>query len=286
MASNVMDQDFFAIPSRALVFSLVLHISIPFVFITLHSLDKWGLFPFLHHSEPSKQVYQNFIQVDVVALPDALPNEEKKAVDMSLPIMPKPGGTPEIPTPVHSNDGMTVPDEAATAAANLAKRKHLDAQEAADKAHKEKLRKAEEDKILKHLKEEADREAALKSIVAKGKQKGRQQVAGNLLSKGASISGMIGTSKDQYGALVTQAIHEHFNPYMWLQKRKLFAVVRMDLFPTTGRVRAKKILKSSGDSSYDSAVLQAIDESQPLPIPADSSILEDGITIEFRPEKP
>ncbi len=282
MASDVMEQEFFNVPSSALLLSVALHIGVPALLISFHVLDNWGLFPFFHKSEPTKQVYQSFIQVDVVALPDALPNE-KQSLDMSLPVMPKPGGavapTPVAPSP---SDTMTMPKE--NTAAIEAKRKQMDAEAA---LKKDKVRKAEEDKILKHLKEEADREAALNSIaINKGMQRGRQQISGNIISKGASTVGMIGTSKDQYGALVSQAIHEHFNPYSWLQKKKLVSVVHIELFPTTGRVRSKKIVKSSGDASYDSAVLEAIDDAQPLPTPADSSIIDDGITIEFRPEKP
>jgi len=272
MASDVMEQEFFSIPNSAILLSLVLHISLPILLVSFHLLDKWGLFPNFHKAESTKQVYQNFIQVDVVALPDALPTD-KQSLDMTLPVMPKAGGGPvPITPPPPATDSM--------------KHKQALAEEAAQKIHKEKARKAEEDKILKHLQEEAAREAALNSIAGKGKQKGRQQISGNILSKGASTTGMIGTSKDQYGALVSQAIHEHFNPYLWLQRRKLVSVVHIELYATTGRLRQKKIVKSSGDSTYDSAVLQAIDEAQPLPIPADSSIIADGITIEFRPEKP
>jgi TonB family protein len=47
-------------------------------------------------------------------------------------------------------------------------------------------------------------------------------------------------------------------------------------------VREKRLEKASGDPMYDSSVLQAIDEAQPLPVPEDLQLLYGGITITFK----
>ena len=86
-----------------------------------------------------------------------------------------------------------------------------------------------------------------------------------------------------YYALVVQKIREKFNIYNWQQKKALVAVVHIELFPT-GRVRSTKILKRSSDRLYDSAVLQAIQEADPLPAPDDPSVIEGGLDFEFRPQ--
>jgi TolA protein len=275
MSSDVMDQKFFTIPATALIASLLIHLAVPGLLVGFHILDSMGLFPFFRKKMDLHQTYQNFIQVDVVALPDELPNE-KGHVDLSVPIVDKPRATPE-PVEAPAKDEMELKAEKADEA------KKKDALRKSEEMAQEKARKKEEEKALKKLKEEADREAALKAIAPAEGKKGRQKLSGNILSKGAATTGKLGTAKDQYNALVAQAIKDHFNIYPWQKKKKLLSVAHIELYPN-GRVRTREILKSSADKSYDSAVLSAIDQAQPLPLPSDPSVIADGITISITPE--
>ena len=120
-------------------------------------------------------------------------------------------------------------------------------------------------------------------MAEKAGKSGRQKLAGNKLSKGTAMSGLIGDARNQYIGRVHQAIKDNFNIFPWQSKRGLTNVVFIELFPT-GRVRVKKLVKRSSDPLYDSAVLAAIDRSQPLPVPEDLSAIEGGFEITFKPE--
>ena len=63
-------------------------------------------------------------------------------------------------------------------------------------------------------------------------------------------------------------IKERFYIMPSQRNRGLNNTVHLELYPT-GRVRSKQLVKSSADSLFDSAVLQAIDDAQPLPLPED-----------------
>ena len=77
---------------------------------------------------------------------------------------------------------------------------------------------------------------------------------------------------------------ENLNLYQWQKKRKIEAVVFLRIFPN-GRIRERKIVKASTDSTYNASVLQAIDASQPLPVPDEPSLYDEGINLVFRPEE-
>lgn len=278
MASDAIDQGFFKIPTRALVISLGLHLTVPLLFFTLNVLDEHGLLPFGKKNTMTKEMYQNFIQVDVVALPDALIGD-KKDVDTSLPIVENPKLAPEVAKPAESPDVMEHEGTEKEQAELKAKR----AEE--EKIAREKARQSEQEKALRRIREEAEREQAVKALAdAQGKQPGRQKLGGNILSKGTATSGKIGTAKEQYTALVAQAVKANFNIYPWQRKKDLLAVVEIEIFPN-GRVKRRRVIKASKDRLYDSAVLLAVDSAQPLPVPIDMSVVEDGIKIEFRPDE-
>ena len=75
---------------------------------------------------------------------------------------------------------------------------------------------------------------------------------------------------------------EGFNIFSWQQKKGLVAEVAL-MLQANGRVKWRKITRPSQDLMYDSAVLQAIDEAQPFPVPEDKSLIADEIRINFKP---
>lgn len=275
MATTTVDSVFLELPKRALVLSVALHVTVPLMFLTLNFLDGKGWLPFGQKKNLVKETYQNFIQVDVVALPDTLIGD-KKEIDTSLPIVENPKTVVEDVKPT-APDTMESPEAAKMEAEANAKKAE------AEKVAKEKARQQEQDKALKKIKEDADREAALKSLSDTQGKAGRSKIGGNLLSKGTSMTGKIGATKDQYTAQVAQAIKQNFNVYPWQRKKNLVTVVEIEIF-SNGRVRRRTVIKPSKDRIYDSAVLQAIDSAQ-LPAPPDMAMVEGGIQIELRPEE-
>jgi TonB family protein len=262
--TELVNQRFLYVPVSAVLFSLAVHLGF---LVTMLCLRFTGV---LERSRPfeKKSMYQNFIQVDIVALPDEL-RSHKSQMDLTAPIQETPSVAKENKSP--AEDVLELPNEKTETDAKQTK---LDAA---------KKRELEQHSALKKLEQEARREQALKSLVLKeSASSARTALKGNVLSKGNARAGEIGTAKDQYNALVRQAIEDHFNIYPWQKKKNLLAIVHLEIFPT-GRVRKKSIVKSSQDRLFDAAVLQAVEQAQPLPIPSDLSLIANGITVEFRP---
>ncbi len=272
MSSDAAQNPYLYIPRKALTASVILHLMIPLSWLTVKGLELLGikLFPATHIQD----VYQDFVQVDIVGLPD-ITVKDLEALDTSLPEVEKPAARPE-PVPEEKDDTMALEAE----------KKALAEKEKAEKEEKlKKLKKEEEErkKALKQIEEEAKREAALKALSAEGKQ-GRLKLKGNILSKGTAAVGNIGTPKDQYTAIIMAKIKERFYIMPSQRDRGLMSTIHIELYPT-GRVRSKQIVQSSLDRLFDSAVMQAIDDAQPLPIPEDLSLIQGGITVTFRAEE-
>jgi TolA protein len=273
MNSHLLDHRFLNIPLSALAFSLAIHFGVVLMVALSPIFESLGLsiFP----KKKMDEIYQGFIQVDVVALPDMLPNE-KSSIDTALPIVDKPEKSKEENVDTLKKDDLALFEEAKKAE-DVKKKAETEAK------HKalEKKKLADQEKALKRLQEEAKREAALKSLQNKSGKAGRGKLAGNVLSKGNSLTGAVGTAKDQYGGRVLEAIKQNFNIYFWQQKKGLSAVIHLELFPT-GKVRSREIVKRSSDPTYDSAVLQAIDAAY-FPAPEEPSVVEGGFDITFIP---
>lgn len=280
MSSEALNQRFLYIPKSALVASAVLHVVVLLCFVTVQVLDHFGITLFAKPSVAVKQVYQDFIQVDVVALPDQMFGEQ---FDVTQPVVEKPA-TSDEPLPDNESSQSATSEEMVEAEAEAEKKAAEEKSRKEAQAAKEKAQKVEQEKALKRLQEEARREAALKSLAQKSGTRGRSQLKGNKLSQGTATTGMIGSPADRYGALVKQAIQQHFSIYAWQKKKSLVAVVTIKIFPN-GRVRDRRLVKASTDATFNSSVIQAIDAAQPLPVPEDLSLLEDEMTLEFRPEE-
>lgn len=259
MSSQTATYKFIYIPRSALVASIIVHMMFPVGLLTIKILEYFNIqiFP---PNRKVHEVYQEYVQVDMVALPDIAIKDLDK-VDVTQDVDDK-----EAAASKAVDDAMLLEAE----------RKQQ------EKALKETRAKeeAEKKKALAKLEEEAKREAALKALSDEGK-KSRKKLKGNIVSQGAAAVGMIGTPKDRYDSLIQAKIKKYFSILPSQANRGLEAIVHIEIFPT-GRVREKRLAKMSGDSLYDSSVMQAIDEAQPLPVPEDLSLLQGGLTITFR----
>jgi TonB family protein len=257
MSSQTSTYKFIFIPRSALVASVILHLCFPVGFLTLKVLEYFNIQVFPPNRKVH-EVYQDYVQVDMVALPD-IPIKDLDKVDVTAPVEDKVAEAAKA-----EEDAMLL--------------------EAKQKLEQEiKVKEDAKKKALAKLEEEAKREAALKALAQDGKR-GRKKLKGNLLSQGAATSGNIGTPKDRYDSLIQAKIKERFIILPNQANRGLVAIVHIEIFPT-GRVREKRLEKLSGDNMYDSTVMQAIDEAQPLPVPEDLSLLRGGITITFNADE-
>ncbi len=276
MSDEAIDQKFVHVPRYFLIVSASIHFAIPMLFMAVAGLEKLGIHLFPTKKLNTIEMYQNFIQVDVVGLPDELMNQ-KNEMDATLPITENPSVAPEVKA-ADDPEAMHLAEEKKAADLKAKKSEELKkAGEAEKKAH------ADKDKALKQLERQAEKEAALNALKDNGGKKGRTKISGNLKSQGTAMSGKVGTAKDRYSALVAQKVREHFNIFPWQKKKGLAASVYIEI-TSTGRVKDKKLMKASRDPVYDAAVLQAVEASQPFPVPEDMSLVSDGINLEFKPE--
>ena len=134
------------------------------------------------------------------------------------------------------------------------------------KAEKERKDKehAEREKALKQIEADAKRDAALKDLAEKGS---RGKLKGNILSKGTSSKGLIGTAKDRYISRIAKKLKDNFSVYTYQKKKGLVGVVFLKV-DAQGRLKVKRIVQRSKDHTFDSALLLAVDASAPVwPVP-------------------
>ncbi|WP_374034533.1 TonB family protein [Bdellovibrio bacteriovorus] len=112
---------------------------------------------------------------------------------------------------------------------------------------------------------------------------GSAPVKGNVLSPGTSLTGIAKLQNDNYISDLDRHIKQNWTIPEWLAKRDYKAQVRV-FVDSRGNILGRKIVKSSGNPSYDEEVLATIDRSAPFPAPPEKLIAVfsvDGILIGF-----
>ncbi len=258
------------IPRSALFFSFLLHLTL---FLAILTIGKEA--PNLLKKDPKKskkasEVFESLIQVDVVALPDQMLSQLNN-VDVTRPI--------EQPVPSQDETAKLAKEAAAKEQAEM----ELAKVEKEKKIAEKKKKKAQEE-ALKKLKKEAQREKALKKLSQQQEalDNARKALKGNRMAQGNSASGKVGTPSERWAGVLQNQIKQNFYIFPWQNSKTLLAVVFIRVYPN-GQVREKKIVQSSNDPTYDRSVLQAIDASQPLAMPDEPSLIEEGINVTIRP---
>lgn len=185
------------------------------------------LFP----SEPI--VVRHAIRVDMVGLPD-----KAKPEPVAKPVAPK------APKPVVKPKA-----KPKTPKVNLKKAKN------AQKSALEKIAAMEAlSKIKNELAEKKQRE------------KIAEMVRGNNIAKGNALTGIDQLDYDRYFDDVKTRVHDQWNIPQWMAdaKFKASALVKID---ERGYVVSSRITTSSGNTTFDSRVLEAIKNASPLPAP-------------------
>lgn len=125
----------------------------------------------------------------------------------------------------------------------------------ADRKKKELLRKMEEEDMIQRVanEEAANEQRLLKQAEARAAASKRQ----------TELDRIVGLHRDKISAKVRSNTRL---PGTLKGNPEVRCLVR--LLPT-GEVQSVKITQSSGDAAYDEAVVQAVEKSSPLPLPAD-----------------
>ncbi|MBX9768082.1 MAG: TonB family protein [Bdellovibrionales bacterium] len=202
--------------------------------------------PVLFKSEPL--VFESAIRVDMVALPDKFKD------DTSLP-----APSPVPPIEKKAEPLPPVPKEA-TPKIDTSK-VNLNADQKLKESQAKALEKLKAMEAMKKLLENQNRKDYLER-----KAQFEKQYKGNQLSAGAS---MVGVQKMQFDAYISdldRQIKKFWSLPEWLARGQLTAraMVRID---SAGQVLEKRITKSSGNPTYDSLILKAIEDAVPFPPP-------------------
>lgn len=233
--------------------------------------------------EPEQINYAAAVRVDIVGLPDKLPNQETAAKAEDKP-EPKPQAKPE-PTPAPPAPPKPAAPEVKTEKPSKVPKKDDEAisLNKEKKTQKEALEKLKAMAAIEELKKTMEKEP-VKKIAGMGDAKApNHTVKGNILSPGTSLTGLNRLQHDSYLSSLDQQIKQNWFLPEWLAKKPLRTQVRLKI-DEKGRVLSREITLSSGNSSYDELALETIDKSAPFAPPPEkfvSIVAINGLLIGF-----
>lgn len=230
-----------------LIVSVILHLS--FVLVTV---IKGFLLP------DKTLIIQNAVRVDMVALPDKLPDT------------PAPSTAAPTPQPTKTTPAKELPKE--TPKENLKSMKDT------QKKALEKLRAME---ALEKIKNEVaqKQKPTTTGVNTASATPTVPQYKGNIISSGNSFTGMSRLRVNEYLEDLTGRIREHWVLPQWLSDAKLKAAVVIEV-DARGQLIRKEIHTSSGNSVFDSSCLAAVVDASPFVNPPDE-VKEALIMIRF-----
>lgn len=228
---------------------------------------------------PESIDFTQAVRVDIVGLPDKI---EPQALPPPAAEQAKPA-LPEKETPTKKIPEKVVAQKPEPIKAPPSKTDDAISLEKVKSKQQNALEKLKAMAALDKIKEEAAAEKA-KSPPGTGKSDvGATKIRGNILSPGTSITGLAKLQHDSYAADLDNHIKQNWSLPEWLAKRDLKAQARL-FIDSRGNILGRKIVKSSGNPSYDEEVLATIDRSAPFPAPPEkflAIVSVDGILIGF-----
>lgn len=241
---------------------------------------------------PKPITYLPTVQVDVVALPSQVKNNDAPTPDLTKPV--KPNAPEPVPAePAKSDpDQLEKPEKEAVAPKTkaepkvddmaLERKKEAEAKKRADAALKrmrEMLKKERQQEDEKKQAALEKRRADLKAF----EQKYRQAINGNQKNEGTSLTGQQQATLNAYLAAVTDQIRSNWALPSFLQSQGLAAriVIHID---GRGNVVKMEFTRTSGNTVFDNNAEGAIRNANPFPPPpADmaSGLRNSGIEVKF-----
>jgi len=220
--------------------------------------------------------FSQAVRVDMVALPDKITNElpPPPAKQDSKPQPPekKPKTPPSEKAPEKVVKKTPPPKNPKDDGVNLEKVKNQ---------QKNALDKLKAMAALEKIKQEASTPKPSESSNAAAAEPAK--VKGNILSPGSSLTGLAKLQHENFASDLDRHIKQHWSLPEWLARRDFKAQARVYI-DSRGNILGRKIVKSSGNPSYDDEVLATIDRSAPFPAPPEKFIAivsVEGILIGF-----
>lgn len=234
---------------------------------------------------PKPLVMLPTIQVDIVALPSQVKNNDAPAPDLSLPVKPN-APVPAPAEPRSEPDVMTKPEPKGASNAEeefaLERKKEADAKKRAEAALKRMREQLKQERIAQEQKKQTaleKRRADLKAF----EQKYRQAINGNQRNEGNALTGQMKATLNAYVGAITDRIRENWALPSFLQDQRLTAwiVIHVD---ARGNVVAMEFTRVSGNTLFDNNAESAIRRASPLPPPPAemaAGLRRSGIEVKF-----
>lgn len=264
--------------SRGLAVSLAVH-AILLSFFTLKAV----------FFDPEPIDFSQAVRVDIVGLPEkvdpkSLAAPAKEEAKPALPDKEKPAPAPPAPVTQKTETAKVeqpTPTKSVPVKASPKKNDEGLNLEKVKSQQQSAIEKLKTLAALEKIKEEAANE---KKSAGSGKSDiSSQKIKGNILSPGTALTGLAKLQHDTYAADLDRHIKQNWSLPEWLAKRDFKAQAKVYI-DSHGNILDRKIVKSSGNPSYDEEVLATIDRSAPFPVPPEkflAIVSVNGILIGF-----
>lgn len=218
---------------------------------------------------PKPLLFQNAVQIDMVALPDQVKSQNESPVDVSLPVK-------DQPPPEKAEEPKAEPEEMAKPESKPEPKPKPDPEAVALKREQEAKKRAED--ALKKMRDQAKREAEAekkkrqealekrKADLQRFEQAYRSAIRGNQVNQGNAASGALEATMNAYAGHITSRLQSRWTLPPFLQSQGYRAVVRLYI-DARGNV-TKMVFKSpSGNSHFDNQVESTIKQATPFAPP-------------------
>lgn len=217
------------------------------------------------------------VQIDMVALPDLVKNQEAPTPDLSLPV--KENAPPPPPPAKAEPDEMKAPAEKAEKSPVPEKKLKEDAKNAL-----ERLREMQKKKTAKEAQKEreellTERQKELKRF----EETYRSAIRGNQKNEGTSSTGDLQTAVNAYAGHIREKLNSNWALPVYLQSKGLRAVVRMYI-DGKGNILRYQFTEPSGNDVFDNNVKGALQRSTPFAPPPEEmakGLRNSGIEVQF-----
>lgn len=224
-----------------------------------------------------KKDLKNAIRVDLVGLPN-LTLEQMQDMDPTLDV----GATPPEETKADEEAKAAASETAKKIILEEAKKAEQKAKADAASVAKKKADEAQK-KRLADLRASMRVEQRRKELANELKQGGREELAGNIVSQGYSITGDVAEDADIFRGHLQAHIRKVWSVPGWMNASNLSARVLMKIGPT-GKLLSVGFIKKSGNEEFDRYVAQAARDAEPYPPPPSTlqrQLMEQGLEWGF-----
>jgi TonB family protein len=248
-------------------------------YLTISLALHGGLFLFLLLGQiisPSKAlVFNPSVQIDMVALPNQVKQENPPPLDPTLKVKEN------VPPPPEEKPQPDEPEPAPIKKAPPPKDASKDAESALDRLRAQ-MKKNNKKKEAESRKEQLDEIEKKKENLKRFEETYRNAINGNQVHKGTNSTGDMTETLNAYGGHITEQLRRNWGLPAYLQGKGLRAVVRIYIDPS-GKVSRFVITHGSGSEAFDGEVIGTVKATSYSPPPEElaKGLRNTGVEVTF-----